>query len=230
MSMPSIPPDPSRLYLSELNHPERALLLAIRALLDPADCRGWVMWDFGRLFRGAENSALAFAALRGFVRVLAGSARAAPRVHDFENHALAADERAVLMLVAAIQAQHSDHTQAILRWLLPAAAQAAALIYAAALAGLMAENGARLDFHRNTRPAFQAAPLMRVGPVGAHADIGDQRHAELDGGERRPFHYALDDARGFLDAALFDLEQELVMDLEKHARGQVVLREGAGDA
>lgn len=157
--MPSIQP---RLYVSALGQPERALLLAIRALMDPAECRGWVMWEFGRLFGGAENSALAFAALRGFVRLLAVRARAAARVHDFEDHLVAADEHAVLMLVAALQARHCDHAEAILCWLLPAPAHGAALGFAVAVAGMMADNGAWLGPAAGTIPRAEERHLKHA--------------------------------------------------------------------
>lgn len=124
------------------------------------------MWDFGRLFQGSEAPVLAFTALTGLVHLLAARGRRQPRVHAFEDHAVAADERAVLSLCAALQAGHRDHAEALLRWLLPAAARGAGLTYAAALAGMMAENGARLYPRRRALPGAMPCnprPVRRQG-------------------------------------------------------------------
>ena len=56
---------------------------------------------------------------------------------------------------------------------------------------------------------------MRLGPVAADADVGDQGNGELDHRVAGAFHHVLDDLFRLLDLGVGHLEQQLVVDLEQ---------------
>src|ERR1019366_8352786 len=68
--------------------------------------------------------------------------------------------------------------------------------------------------------------LLDVAPVGAQAHFGDYGDAEFGD----VFHFVLDQRAEFFGLGGEDVEEEFVVDLQRHARTQVAFGDGCVDA
>ena len=71
---------------------------------------------------------------------------------------------------------------------------------------------------------------MRLGPIIADADIGDQRHRQLQSRQCRALHHLADHLARRLDLGDGHFEDELVMHLEQHAGLELRARQRRGNA
>jgi hypothetical protein len=166
-------PNPARLYVTELVHPERTLLWALRALAEPAESRQWLWREFCCLFPGTDTGVGAFGALARLVRLLTRQGRRPFRTLPLDHHEVGADERCFLALLAALQAGREDHAAALLRWLMPPAGRAAALGAAHHVAQAIEESGRRLCCRPVTTGASAVPTLGGARPPVRLAVSGD---------------------------------------------------------
>lgn len=113
-----------------------------------------------------ERALAGFAALRG---ALAMHARRRLSLNGCACGAVSADERAVLTLVAAAQADAQAHADALAAWLCRPAGQPPLIEAARAYAAALARRGLLLPLRRPPRPPGRAAPLRGLAAEAAGA-------------------------------------------------------------
>ena len=148
----SLVPNPPILRIAELAYAEQLLVWAARKLELGIGCPGAIAAEFERAWNGREGAWEAFEALHGLVQLLVRSGRRRFHLHPPGYPALTHDERALLALVAACQGGHDAHAGALLRWLFPVGARAAAGAYAYRLAQALSRGGRHCHPRRAPRP------------------------------------------------------------------------------
>lgn len=145
-------PNPTLLRITELAEAERLVLRAARNLEDPLSCPGFVALEFHAACNGGPDGWAAFEALHGLLQLLAARGRRPLRLNPVDAPMASPQERCLLALVGACQAENPAHVEALLRWLLPPVARAAAADHARRLAAALKRSGLFLHPRRMARP------------------------------------------------------------------------------
>ena len=146
-----------------LTQGERLLLWSFRAWVSGTGHRPMVVREFGRIFP-ADDAGPAIRALDRSVAAIAGHARRAIVHHPVCGQQVTPDERVVLALFAAVQAERVELAVRLARWLVRPAGVTPLVAAAAALAFAMIENDLDLPERPAPRPERADSPAAVALP------------------------------------------------------------------